>query len=117
MKLTHSFTTVWCAALAVALGSWLAPMAGAQVDPLQEVPFRPSPSVVKGTVCALTDASPEVVTLAVRALADWREPGAAPVASCYRQELLRPSGWGAAFRAARTAGNRVAEVVRREDRI
>ena len=47
--------------------------AHAQTDPLEDRPFEPSASVVKGTVAALADSSDEVAALAVRALADWRQ--------------------------------------------
>ena len=59
----------------------------AQTNPLEDRPFEPSPSVVKGTVAALTDSSEQVAALAVRALADWRQTSvAADVA-----KLLGPS--------------------------
>ena len=45
----------------------------AQTNSLEDRPFKPSASVVKGTVAALSDSSDEVAALAVRALADWRE--------------------------------------------
>ena len=49
----------------------------AQTSALEDRPFVPSASVVKGTVAALSDSSEEVVALAVRALADWRQASAA----------------------------------------
>ena len=51
--------------------------ARAQTNPLEDRPFEPSASVVKGTVAALADSSDEVVALAVRSLADWRQAAAA----------------------------------------
>ena len=50
----------------------------AQSGPLEDKPYVPSASVVKGTVAALSDSSEEVVALAVRALADWRQAAVAP---------------------------------------
>ena len=50
----------------------------AQLNGVEDHPYRPSPSVVKGTLAALSDSSEEVVAGAVRALADWREASAAP---------------------------------------
>ena len=52
--------------------------ARAQTNPLEDRPFEPSASVVKGTVAALSDSSDEVAALAVRALADWRQASVAP---------------------------------------
>jgi HEAT repeat protein len=49
----------------------------AQSGPLEDQPYVPSASVVKGTVAALSDSSEEVAALAVRALADWRQAAAA----------------------------------------
>ena len=49
----------------------------AQTNALEERPYVPSASVVKGTVAALSDPSEEVVALAVRALADWRQASVA----------------------------------------
>src|SRR5262245_37607147 len=49
----------------------------AQPDSLEDRPFQPSASVVKGTVAALTDSSDEVAALAVRSLSDWRQASAA----------------------------------------
>ena len=42
----------------------------AQTNPLEDRPFEPSPSVVKGTVAALTDSSEQVAALAVRGVRD-----------------------------------------------
>ena len=51
----------------------------AQLNGVEDHPYRPSPSVVKGTLAALSDSSEEVgAASAVRALADWREASAAP---------------------------------------
>ncbi len=50
----------------------------AQTNSLEDRPFEPSASVVKGTVAALADSSDEVAALAVRALADWRQASVAP---------------------------------------
>ncbi len=51
--------------------------ARAQTNSLEDRPFKPSASVVKGTVAALADSSDEVAALAVRALADWRQASVA----------------------------------------
>ena len=51
--------------------------ARAQTNSLEDRPFEPSASVVKGTVAALADSSDEVAALAVRALADWRQASVA----------------------------------------
>src|SRR5688572_24825071 len=60
--------------------SWsvFASISFAQSGPLEDKPYVPSASVVKGTTAALSDSSEEVVALAVRALADWRQEAAAP---------------------------------------
>ena len=60
--------------------SWcvLASISFAQSGAMEDKPYVPSASVVKGTVAALSDPSEEVVALAVRALADWRQTAAAP---------------------------------------
>ena len=55
----------------------LASTAPGQVSALEDKPYQPSASVVKGTVAALADSSEEVEALAVRALGDWRQAGAA----------------------------------------
>ena len=44
---------------------------------MEDKPYVPSASVVKGTVAALSDSSEEVVALAVRALGDWRQASVA----------------------------------------
>jgi HEAT repeat protein len=49
----------------------------AQTVALEDKPYVPSASVVKGTVAALSDSSEEVAALAVRTLADWRQATAA----------------------------------------
>jgi len=49
----------------------------AQSESLEDQPYVPSASVVKGTSAALSDASEEVVALAVRTLGDWRQAAAA----------------------------------------
>jgi len=64
--------------LTAAVGLWLGVSARAQTDNLEDRPFQPSPAVVKGTVAALTDSSDQVVALALRSLADWRQASAAP---------------------------------------
>lgn len=51
--------------------------ARAQTNSLEDRPFQPSASVVKGTVAALADSSDQVAALAVRALADWRQASVA----------------------------------------
>ena len=51
--------------------------ARAQTNALEDRPFEPSASVVKGTVAALADSSDEVAALAVRSLSDWRQASAA----------------------------------------
>jgi HEAT repeat protein len=52
--------------------------APAQTNSLEDRPFKPSSSVVKGTISALGDSSDEVAALAVRTLSDWREASVAP---------------------------------------
>jgi HEAT repeat protein len=60
------------------LAGWVpVSLAPAQVSGLEDRPYAPSASVVKGTVAALSDPSEEVVALAVRALGDWRQADAA----------------------------------------
>jgi HEAT repeat protein len=49
----------------------------AELNTLEDRPYQPAASVVKGTIAALSDSSEEVVVLAVRSLADWREASAA----------------------------------------
>ena len=49
----------------------------AQNNSLEDRPYQPSASVVKGTVAALSDPSEAVITLAVRSLGDWRQADAA----------------------------------------
>ena len=65
--------------LVTILLSWsvLGSLSRAQSEPLQDKPYVPSASVVKGTVAALSDPSERVVALAVRALADWRQAAVA----------------------------------------
>lgn len=65
--------TILCGAVAAILCC----TARAQTDALEDRPFEPSASVVKGTVAALSDSSEEVAALAVRALADWRQASVA----------------------------------------
>src|SRR6187549_147672 len=50
----------------------------AQSNALEDKPYVPSASVVKGAVAALGDPSEQVVALAVRALSDWRQAAVAP---------------------------------------
>jgi HEAT repeat protein len=58
----------------------------AQTNALEDRPYRPSASVIKGTVAALSDSSDEVAVLAVRALADWRQAAVADAVA----KLLEP---------------------------
>ncbi|MDR3405962.1 MAG: HEAT repeat domain-containing protein [Chthoniobacter sp.] len=58
----------WCVLTSLALG---------QGSALEDHPYQPSATVVKGTVAALSDPSEEVAALAVRALGDWRQAGVA----------------------------------------
>src|SRR6187401_1154672 len=63
----------------VCLGwSILASVSLAQSGPLEDKPYVPSASVVKGTIAALSDPSEQVVALAVRVLANWRQSDVAP---------------------------------------
>jgi len=64
---------------AMVLGAWLVAMpAQAQFGALEDRPYQPSESVVRGTVAALSDSSEEVVSLAIRSLGDWRQADAGP---------------------------------------
>src|SRR5436190_23970577 len=65
--------------LVTILLSWSVPgsLSRARSERLQDKPYFPSASVVKGTVAALSDPSERVVALAVRALADWRQAAVA----------------------------------------
>ena len=77
--------------------------ARAQTNSLEDRPFEPSASVVKGTVAALADSSDEVAALAVRALADWRQASvAAEIAKTARARNARgcPHGGVSIFRTA-----------------
>lgn len=65
---THSLSF----ALAIALYG-LAWPARAQSGSLEDHPYKPSTSVVNGTLAALSDSSEDVVALAVRSLGDWRQ--------------------------------------------
>ncbi|HSI14842.1 MAG TPA: HEAT repeat domain-containing protein [Chthoniobacter sp.] len=55
----------------------LASITFGQGNSLEDQPYKPSASVVKGTVAALSDPSEAVRTLAVRSLGDWRQADAA----------------------------------------
>ena len=79
MKLPHRpFRAIF--RLVTLLLSWGAfeSIALAQSGPLEDKPYVPSASVVKGTVAALSDPSERVVALAVRVLANWRQAAVAP---------------------------------------
>src|SRR5436190_12379972 len=78
MKSSPLFLPSFLRLAAVSLGTCLLAMPSfGQSDPLEDKPYVPSASVVKGTVAALSDSSEEVAALAVRALADWRQAAAA----------------------------------------
>src|SRR6188768_1356090 len=79
MKLPSlSFCSVFRLATIVLSCCVLASLSRAQSGPLEDKPYVPSASVVKGAVAALSDPSERVVALAVRALADWRQAAVAP---------------------------------------
>src|SRR5436190_14391830 len=78
MKSSPLFLPSFLRLAAVSLGTCLLAMPSfGQSDPLEDKPYVPSASVVKGTVAALSDSSEEVAALAVRALADWRQASVA----------------------------------------
>src|SRR5688572_15743888 len=79
MKLTY-FTFSPISRLLTVLLSWCVfeSISLAQSGPLEDKPYVPSASVVKGTVAALSDPSEQVVALAVRVLANWRQAAVAP---------------------------------------
>src|SRR5436190_3137169 len=78
MKSSPLFLPSFLRLAAVSLGTCLLAMPSfGQTVALEDKPYVPSASVVKGTVAALSDSSEEVAALAVRALADWRQASAA----------------------------------------
>ena len=74
------------------VSSLLSPIAArAQRGALEDRPYAPSPSVVKGTVAALRDSSEEVVCLAIRNLGDWRQATAAGEVEKLLEASVAPS--------------------------
>lgn len=78
MKRFSNLPAFSCAAAATALFLMLRTTTLGQENSLEDAPYQPSPSVVKGTVAAVSDRSPETAALAVRTLADWKQAEAAP---------------------------------------
>src|SRR6476646_3359318 len=79
MKLPFlSFRSILGLATVSLSGAVVASISLAQSGPLEDKPYVPSASVVKGTVAALSDPSEQVVALAVRVLANWRQAAVAP---------------------------------------